>query len=619
MKLVIGQFLLIMAIFISSFMIGIFQTKEHSSLSADGMLEKIPGNLKATGAMEAMKWYNDQRAYPTGKIPYEWRENAEAHMKKFNLAKITAVSVSWTSVGPSNIGGRVRSIAIDPNNSSVIYCGSVSGGIWKSIDAGSSWSPITDFAPNLVIGCIAIDPTNSNIIYAGTGEGYYNIDALRGIGILKSTDAGTTWSVLNNFVNASSPNYYYYINKIVIRPDNSNILFAALSATDAGVWKSTNAGSSWSKITSPGTISKFCTDLVLDPSNVNVLYGAFGLFTADGVYKTTDGGTNWAKVTNGFQATTTKYGRISLAVSKNSTPVVFACLADSNYYTHSILKTRTNSTNWTTVATPYDYSGAVSGTHLGGQGWYNNVIAVHPTDTNIVYTGGINIFKSTNSGTSWNRITDGYGTPYVHVDQHTITFDPANPSIIYFGCDGGIFKSTNGGSSFIDINTGFRTVQFYSGAVHPTQTIYYGGTQDNGTLKTTSPPTWSISLGGDGGATWVDYNTPTTVFTEYVYLCIQKSTNSGSPWVKSMNGIPTGSGQFDGSTDRCGFIAPFVMDPSNPSNLVAGTYRVFRTTNSGTLWSAISSDLTGDGTGSSGATISAIAVSKSSSTTIYVG
>ena len=582
--------------------------------------------LKATEAMEAMQWYNAQRAYPTGRIPSDWRERAEEHTIKYNLAKIGLIrSLPWTSVGPNNIAGRVRSIAIDPTNSNVVYSGSVSGGIWKSTNGGTTWTPLTDTTANLIIGCIAIDPTNTNIIYAGTGEGYYNVDALRGVGILKSTDAGASWTVLKNFINSSGSNYYYFINKIVIAPNNPNTLFAALSAYDAGIWKSTDAGASWMKITSPGTTSKFCVDLVMDPSNSNVMYGAFGLFASDGIYKTTNSGTNWSKLTSGFPSASTKYGRISLAISPSNSSIIYASLADSNYYTHSVQKSTNGGNSWFAVTTPHDGSSAVGGTHLGGQGWYNNVIIVHPTNPNIVFAGGINIFKSTDGGTSWNRISDGYGSPYVHVDQHAIAFDPVNPLVMYFGCDGGMFKSTNGGSSFIDLNVDLRTVQFYSGAVHPTQEIYYGGTQDNGTLKTNSPQAWSMSLGGDGGATYVDYLTPTTVYTEYVYLALQKSTSSGSlgSWIKIMNGIPqTGSSQGEGTSDRCLFIAPYVMDPTYPNILVAGTYRMYRTANGGNLWTSISGDLTGDGpgsVGSNGSCISATAIAKSSSSTIYIG
>lgn len=591
-----------------------------------GEREELRGRqaLEAKYALEAMQWYNDQRAYPAGRIPIGWREKAIAQTESLNKQRPPTVStLSWTSVGPNNIGGRVRSIAIDPTNASVIYAGSVSGGIWKSTDAGSSWTSLTDMASNLVIGCIAVDPSNHNVVYAGTGEGYFNIDALRGIGVLKSTDGGASWSVQNNFVSASAPYYYYFINKILIRPDNSSILYAATSGAP-GLWKSTNGGGTWNKI-SISTSSSFCVDLVMDPSNYNTLYAAYGLFTTDGIYKSTDGGSNWSKLTSTFPSTSTKYGRISLGISKSSPSTIYACLADSNYYTHSIQRSTNGGVTWTQRTTPFDNSALVNGTHLGGQGWYNNVIQVHPTDPNTVITGGINLFKTTDGGaTTWTEISDGYSGG-IHVDQHAIVFDTTNPSTIYFGNDGGVFNTLNGGSNFSSLNNGFVTVQFYSGSVHPTSDIYYGGTQDNGTLKSGTLPGWSISLSGDGGATAVDFVTPSTVYTEYVYLSIQKSVTSGGIWSRSMNGIPTsGSNQFDGTSDRCLFIAPMVMDPSSSGTLVAGTYRVYRTTNGGTLWNAVSSDLTGDagganGLGQSGSCISALAVAPTSSATIYAG
>jgi len=595
-------------------------TYVSNSTEGDGLT-----TFKATGAMEAMRWYNNQRAFPTGRIPSDWLEKAKEHIQKNNLLKFSSVRpFSWTSIGPDNISGRVRSIAVDPSNPNIVYCGSVSGGIWKSTNGGSAWVSLTDFASSLVIGCITIDPTNSNTIYAGTGEGYFNVDALRGIGILKSTDAGATWNVLNNFDDSRDPYKYYFINKIVIRSDNPSILFAALTAskTDEGIWKSTDAGVRWFKVgILPKTSSKRCVDLVMDPTNANIMYAAFGLHQSfdplqtDGVYKTIDGGDTWIKKTTGFPSPTTRYDRISLAIAPSNSNVIYACLSDSNYNTHSIQKSANGGNSWFAVGTPYDAS--ISKTHLGGQGWYNNVIKVHPIDPNIVYTGGINLFKSTNGGSGWFRI----GTN-VHVDHHAIMFDPLNSSIMYSGNDGGIWKSSDGGSSFSDMNAGFRTVQFYSGAVHPTQAIYYGGTQDNGTLRTIAQPYWTQVFPGDGGATAVDYNTPTIVYTEYVNLAFQKSTNSGADWSPKMNGIASESDPYKGTTDRCLFIAPFVIDPTNPKILVAGTYRVYRTTNGADLWVPISSDLTGDGPvsiGYQGSCISAVAISKSSSSTIYVG
>ena len=166
----------------------------------------------------------------------------------------------------------------------------------------------------------------------------------------------------------------------------------------------------------------------------------------------------------------------------------------------------------------------------------------------------------------------------------------------------------------------------YSGAVHPSDETYYGGTQDNGTIKSATVPTWITVFSGDGGVTAVDYRLPTMVYTEYVYLCIQRSTNAGASWARTMgtppNNIPTsGPSQSDGTSDRCAFIAPYVMAPSNPDTMVAGTYKVYLTTNGGATWSSISNDLTGSGVsgvGSVGSVISAIAIAKSSASTFYV-
>jgi hypothetical protein len=587
--------------------------------------------MEGTGAMEAMRWYNRQRVYPSGMIPVDWREKAFASIAKNNVQKSSAAAtaMSWTAVGPDNIAGRARSIAIDPTNSNIIYSGSVSGGVWKSTDAGANWAPTNDAASSLVISCIAVDPTNSNIIYAGTGEGFFNIDALRGAGVLKSTDAGATWTLLTNFANPNAQFGYYYIHKIIVRPDNHNTLYAAMLG---GVWKSTDAGTSWAKLNTNTQVSVRCTDLVADPTNADIMYAAFGFFSTDGIYKTTNGGTSWLLVNGGFPPRTDNYVRISLAIAPSNPQILYACICDSLYYTHSIQKTTNGGTSWSAVTKPMDpVSG---GSHLGGQGWYNNVIAVHPTNPNIVFTGGINMYKSTDGGTSWTMKTNWYsavGYKDMHADQHAILFDPANPSTMYFGNDGGMYKSVDVGENYSPINNHLATTQLYSGSVHPTSTVYLVGTQDNGTARSATIPNWSIVLGGDGGGTAIDYTTPTTMYTEYVYCAIQKSTNSGSTWVRSINGIPTSGGSSsNGTSDRCLFIGPLVMDPSNPAILVTGTFRLWRTTNSAGSWTSISSsqpnngDLTGDGdgagqVGSANSAISAIAIAKNSSATIYVG
>jgi len=568
------------------------------------------GKAKPDRPDEAVKWYYEQRAYPAGAIPTDWRERALDHISQHNVPRAGIENtISWSAVGPNNIGGRTRTIAVDPISPSILYAGSVSGGVWKSTNSGTSWFATGDFADNLAITSIVIDPTNTSVIYAATGEGFFNIDAIRGAGVLKSTNAGTSWTLLTSFSGGSFP---YHINDLYLRPDSTNIIYAA---SNTGLFRTVNSGTSWAFVTS-GTSSARATQIVAHSSTPRTIYVSFGNFSTDGIYKTTNGGAPFSKLAGGFP--TSGFGRVSMTIAPSNASVLYAAATNSSTnQTFGIYKTTNAGSTWIAVTTPTDpISGA---THLAGQGWYNNVLGVSPSDENTVYVGGINLFKSTNGGSSWTMVSNWYtgaGYPYVHADQHDIVF---SGSTIWFGNDGGIFRSTNAGSTFTEHNSGYATIQFYSGAVHPSSEVYYGGTQDNGTLRSGAVPTWSMVFGGDGGHTAVDYTTPTTVYTEYVYLNIQKSTNSGTSWTKSMTGIPSGPGPFDGTTDRCQFIAPFTMDPTDPLRIAAGTYRVFYTTTGASSWSAISTDLTGDGTGGAGSTITAIGIAKTSSATIYIG
>jgi hypothetical protein len=259
----------------------------------------VPSRLKATFAYQAAKWYSDRRAFPTGTIPVDWKEKALKHIEQNQpaFAKTSDVTqLSWQSLGPINVAGRLRSIVIDKDHPDTMFVGSVSGGIWKTTNGGGVWFPTSDVAANLCIGTMVMHPTNPNIIYAGTGEGYFNIDALRGAGVLKSTDGGASWTQQTNFVNPHSRYGYYYINKLVVRPDNPNVLYAAMVG---GIWKTTNGGTLWTKL-NVGNSSVFCMDLVANPDFPDIMYASFGLFMPDndGIYKTTDGGANWTKLTN---------------------------------------------------------------------------------------------------------------------------------------------------------------------------------------------------------------------------------------------------------------------------------------------------------------------------------
>ncbi|MCX8056563.1 MAG: T9SS type A sorting domain-containing protein [Ignavibacteria bacterium] len=599
-----------------SFLIGYFLVQSNfvSMEEADSfLLYKIHESKKSARfdePMEAARFLFEMRSYPLGYIPENWRSEALKHIEENNLIdnyKVT--NLVWTQLGPTNIAGRVRSIIVDYANPSVLYTGSVSGGVWKSTNEGQSWFALKDNMENLAVASLVMDPTNNQIIYAGTGEGFFNIDAIRGNGIFKTTDAGATWSQLSSTNNSN----FYYVNDLAIDKNNGRIY----AATHTGLYYSTNGGTSWTLVS--GGISgsnAYCLDIEISNSNPSTIFVSYGHFSQSKIFRSTDGGNSFVQI-----HTLANQGRAEIAIAPSNKDIIYISFHDLQ--TNEVTKFQ-KSTNGGASFVDITVPGPslTYNSYTGPQAWYNNIIAVHPTDPNIVFAGGVDLFKTTNGGQTWTQITNWYSHisyPYVHADFHAIAFHPTNPNIIYVGTDGGIFRTSNGGLTWSERNSGLATIQFYYGAIHPNQNVYYGGTQDNGTLKSATGTNWSMVFGGDGGATHVDYNNPNIVYTEYVNLAIFKSTNAGSSWTKIMNGIPTGPDYYDGTTDRVLFIAPIEMDPNNPNILVAGTYRVFRTTNGGNQWSAISSDLTGDGTGSNGAKISALAIAKGNSNIIFAG
>lgn len=602
--------------FIISFVVGFISVSKISQ--SENELEKFLAHKikkKKTSAkfdkpMEAVRFWFEMRSYPLGYIPENWLNEALKHIEENNIIEYSKVfNTTWTQLGPTNIAGRVRSVVIDHTNPSVIYTGSVSGGVWKSTNEGQNWFPLKDNMENLAVASLVMDPSNNQILYAGTGEGFFNFDAIRGNGIFKTTDGGTTWTQLSSTNNSN----FNYVNDLDIDKNNGRIY----AATHTGLYFSTNGGSNWSLVN--GGLSgstAYCMDIEIANTNPARIFVSYGHFSQSRIYRSTDGGNSFSQI-----HTVSNQGRAEIAIAPSNPNIIYVSFHDLQTNEVTKFQKSTNGGNSffdITVPGP----SLTYNSYTGPQAWYDNIIAVHPQNPNIVYAGGVDLFMSTDGGQTWTQITNWYthpSYPYVHADFHAITFHPTNPNIIYVGTDGGIFRTTNGGLTWTERNTGLATIQFYYGAVHPTQNTYYGGTQDNGTLKTWLGTNWKMVFGGDGGATEVDFNYPNTIYTEYVFLSIFKSTNAGTSWTKIMNGIPTGPDYYDGTTDRVLFIAPIKMDPNNPNILVAGTYRVFRTTNGGNQWTAISGDLTGDGTGSSGAKISALAIAKGNSNLIYAG
>ncbi|AOT10533.1 rhombosortase-dependent cadherin domain-containing protein [Pseudoalteromonas luteoviolacea] len=529
----------------------------------------------------------------------------------------------WQELGPGNIGGRTRTLIIHPTNHDIMYTAGVAGGVWKTTDAGASWQPLSDLATNLAVTTLTFDPSNSDILYAGTGEGLFNFDALRGDGIFKSEDAGATWTQMSS---TASNTDFQYVNKIIFSPNNANTLYAA---TRSGVHKSSDGGASWETKFVPQGASAGCTDLkLISQSNTDVLLSACGSFSTGGVHRSADAAENWTQVIAG-----TNQGRTTIAVAPSDNNIIYALAANRNDHAmDAVYKSTDMGVTWVTTVTrdtadrftslllSNPYFGLLDlctgGTAQSfNQGWYDNIIAVDPINPDVVWTGGIDTFRSDDGGQTFVPASIWWLSPtdpqYAHADHHEFVFHPdydgVNNTTLYVANDGGIQRTDNalGGRLTIDevcgnanadasqrvswstLNNGYAVTQFYHGTVKPSTTSYFGGTQDNGTLvgEDGGFNSWVEILGGDGGWTAIDPTDPNILFAETTGLSLRKSTNGGQNFTSSINGI-SGDNGFP-------FITRFEMAPSNPQVLWIGGSQLWRTDDQAANWSAASSALNG--------------------------
>ena len=469
--------------------------------------------------------------------------------------------VVWTERGPNNVGGRTRTILVDPNDATKksVFAGSVGGGVWKTTDITAAtpvWTPVNDLFSNISVTTIAADPLNAQTIYFGTGEGFYNADAIRGLGIWKSTNGGSTFAQLAS----TNVTNFNYVNKLVVHPATSHIF----SATRNGLFKSKDGGVSWTKVLGSGVGASFNNMSDVEIASDGSVWVGAGMSGADGVYRapaagatTGDAGTYTKMNTgaNGFP--TTGFDRVELACAPNNASVVYVLLESSSTSDlFGVYKTTDAGTSWTSMATPTDADGGVTPGFTRTQAWYDLSIAVDPNNANTLFIGGVDVFKSTDGASTWNQITHwygGFGFQDVHADQHTVVFEPGSSSTVYFGNDGGIFRTTNGSSSMPTLtskNLSYNVTQFYGCAMHPTaySNYFLAGAQDNGShqFNTTGVNSTVEVTGGDGCFCHIDQDQPNFQFTSYVYNNYYRSTNGGASWTSVSFG---NTGSFVNPTD----------------------------------------------------------------------
>ena len=547
---------------------------------------------KPTDAGGYLKYRRASRADKNGNIPMDALIKAKKHIEGMRNAQRDAGLWEWDWMGPSNIGGRIRTILPDPNNSNVLWIGSVGGGIWKSTNSGASWTAINDFMPSLAITSMVFDPSTTNIMYVATGEGFYNADALPGAGIFKSTDGGSTWSQLASTNNAD----FNYVNRLAAHPnpDSAGVLFAVTSdpalqqgGTNA-VWKTEDGGLNWEiKLNTPD----LALQIIYDPNNHNELMacGTGFLFLSD------DYGETWTNQATGAanKLPFVEDQRYEASFSPSNQSKLYVSI-DRNG--GEIWKSTDNGVTWNQQYSDINYLSA---------GWFANSIWVCPTNSERIIVGGLDLYRSTDGGTTLTQISDWHfyhnandDSLSAHADHHIIIEaadwnSSTNPEV-YFGNDGGIQKTNDvwnvtpysGWENLADTSLGIT--QFFGGAASDNGSIIVGGAQDNDKLRYKKTGTWSgvnnwyQAETGDGGFAAVNYNNPNTVYGEYIYLLIKKSTDGGDTYSLSTNGLNDA-----GHDGLCLFIAPFSMDPSNPARLVAGGASIYLTVDNANHWFAI--------------------------------
>jgi photosystem II stability/assembly factor-like uncharacterized protein len=565
-----------------------------------------------------------QRAYPFGRIAPgalqralgEYRARWPAQYAARAAGARTDVTAAagpdaWTALGPAPIAnlaaGRISTIAVHPTVPGVMYIGGAQGGVWRTVDGGERWIPLTDGECSLAMGSIALDPVDPDIIYAGTGELHFSGDSYYGCGLLRSTDGGASWTQLGASIFDTNSGGARVSKVIVDRPTAGSPTSTTIYMSSSfGVHRSTDSGVTWTRV-----LDGIATDLVVHPTQPRTLYAAIGgtgTNAANGVYRTDDGGATWVRLQAGFP--TTDVGRIALAMAPSAPSVLYAAVqnafesprAPSDGQLLGIWRTGDGGQTWVRLA--------ATNAACGTQCWYNLVIATHPADPETVYFGGVLIYRSLDGGTLFTNVLNG-----IHVDHHAIAFDPVDPTVVYSGNDGGIYRSSNGGVNWTSINGNLQITQFYSGiALHPSDPrVVLGGTQDNGTLEYGGDPAWQAVLGADGGFTAIDFANPVTAYAETQWTAgsgfsgPRRRDVTGGSFIRRVVGIDV--------NDNALFIPPLVMDATDPRVLYFGTYRVYRTADRGDSWTAISGNLSRTG----GGVVSAIAPAPFAPATVYVG
>jgi photosystem II stability/assembly factor-like uncharacterized protein len=515
------------------------------------------------------------------------KEAAKEPEKKENTLATVFSGLSFRSIGPAWASGRISDLVVNPKNHSEIYAGVAAGNIWKTVNNGTTWTPVFDKYGAYAIGCLAMDPDNPSVVWAGTGENTHQRQLGYGDGVYKTEDGGASWK--NMGLKDSRQ-----IGMIAIDPRNTDIVYVAAEGSiwgpggERGLYKTNDGGKTWNKVLDISE-NTGCNNVLLDPRNPDIVYATSEqrrrhVFTKIGggpesaVYKSKDGGKTWDKIMNGLPSV--DIGGMGMAMSPVN-PDVLYIIMEAAGESSGFYRTVNRGASWEKMSS------------YASSGQYFNEIFCDPKDVNKVYSSETVSKVTTDAGKTWTNI----GNNQRHVDDHAIWIDPDNTKHMYIGGDGGIYESYDEGKNYI-FKSNLPVSQFYRVSVDNALPFYnvYGGTQDNNSMGGPSRnisrdgvvnSDWKVTVGGDGFWVVNDPKNENIVFTESQY-------GNAALWDKkseeafSIRPVP-GKGE---KTYRWYWDTPIVISPHESSRIYMAANKVFRSDDRGRSWTVISDDIT---------------------------